>query len=90
MLGSHGRTDVVALSPPAVNLLQIDIGEEEPVLEIPVDVFLDTIMSTWIREQNEGYKQLDETFVKYDENHDGVLSLEEFTSVLNTSPGMLP
>lgn len=67
--------------------MQIDIGEEEPVVEIPVDMFLDTIMSTWIREQNEGYKQLDDTFEKYDEDHDGTLSLQEFTSALNASPG---
>jgi len=67
--------------------LQIDIGEEQPVIEIPIDMFLDTILSTWIREQRACYQQLDDTFEKYDENHDGLLSLEEFTSALNTSAG---
>ena len=67
--------------------LQIDIGEEQPAIEIPIDVFLDTILSRWIKEQKAGYQQLDATFEKYDENHDGLLSLEEFTSALNTSSG---
>ena len=59
---------------------QVDIGEDEPIIEIPIDPFLDTVMTTWISKQNEGRKELDATFEKYDENGDGMLSLEEFTS----------
>jgi hypothetical protein len=59
---------------------QVDIGEDEPIIEIPIDPFLDTVMTTWISMQNEGRKELDATFEKYDENGDGMLSLEEFTS----------
>eukprot|EP01046_Picozoa_sp_COSAG06_P056276 COSAG06_NODE_10599_length_1651_cov_1.584407_1_plen_57_part_10 len=47
---------------------QVDIGEDEPIIEIPIDPFLDTVMTTWISMQNEGRKELDATFEKYDEN----------------------
>ena len=58
---------------------QIDIGEAQPIIEIPIDPFLDTVMCTWIRVQSEMCKELDATFKRHDENGDGVLSLSEFT-----------
>ena len=73
---------VVLLRPPLpVHSPQVDVGEEEPIIEIPVDPFLDSVMTAWIETQKEGYEHLDATFHKYDENGDGMLSLKEFTGV---------
>lgn len=64
-----------------MQLPQVDVGEEEPIVEIEIDPFLDTVMRAWIDTQQEGSRHLNETFHKYDEDGDGMLSLKEFTGM---------
>lgn len=58
------------------------IAEEDPIVEIPIDSFLNEVMEAWLLMQAEGQKQLDATFAKHDANGDGHLSLAEFTGIV--------
>jgi hypothetical protein len=60
----------------------VDVGEAEPILELQIDPLMDICLKYWEVSMSAGNELLVKTFQHFDEDGDGMLSIEEFANIV--------